>query len=140
MKLKQVETHLREAFGDELARRIDEHADDHAMRIDRLADFARALARDTSRTRCIKIQPNQVGAELDRGARVFDARHAADFYAHAHRTSSRAASNSGNFAAGLPSRSRLSPIRNARAPAASRRRMSSGALMPLSATISASPR
>src|SRR5271166_2477749 len=128
MKLEEVEPRLLKAFGDELARHVDEYANDFAMRIDRGTDFAGALKRDATGTRRVKIQANHVGAEIDRGARILDPRHAADFHPHAHCMLSKAATNSGSFAAGLPSRSRLSPMRNARAPAASRRRMSSAVL------------
>src|ERR1700733_7815792 len=134
MKLKKVELHRFEAFGDEFARLIHEHADQLVRVGDDLANLSRAFERHRARTRRIKVDPDHIGAAVHRSDGVLDAGYAADFHPDAHRaeTPSRARTNSGNFAAGLPSRRRLSPIRNARAPAASRRRMSSGVLIPLS--------
>src|SRR5579871_4774197 len=100
MKLEQVEADLGEAIRDELARGIDKDPGDFARRNDRVANFARAFERDASRTGRVEIHAYHVGAELDRGTRVFNSHYTANFYAHTHFTPSKAARSSGSFAAG----------------------------------------
>src|SRR5262249_38150274 len=79
MELEQVEPQLLVAIEDELARRIDEHADD-LMRVGNyLANLARAIERYRARTGRVKVQPDHVGAKVDRIEGVLGARDSADF-------------------------------------------------------------
>src|SRR5215469_9304751 len=134
-ELQQVERRGARSLVDIVAGSVDEHANDRGARADGGANLEGAIDVDTARSFRIEVQADHIGAGGDRGARVLDASDAADFHSNSHS----ARINSPSFTPGVPPRSKLSPIRNACAPAASSRRMSAGESIPLSVTISASP-
>src|SRR5262249_55667590 len=140
MELQQVEAEFPRTFVDERARFIDEHAHDLGSMSDNLPNRTRTGALEIARARLIKVQSDQVRAGQDGGLGIFDAGHAAYFDPYRHRESppDRASSKAASFARGSPPRSRLSPIKNPRAPARSSRTMSWGVSIPLSEIINAS--
>src|SRR5947199_227893 len=130
VELERGEADPRRDLLDQGARRVDEDADQrrvgHGLR-----DVARGLGCDVARARGVEVEPQEVGAGGDRGARVLDRAHAADLDLHGHRShSARAAPGSGRSM-------NASPTSTACAPAAVMRRTSAAERSPLSATTSA---
>src|SRR5579885_1026937 len=142
VKLEIIEPQRFAQRGDMSTVGVDEDADDGASGADRVADAAGGVEGDGAGAWRIEVEADEVGAAGDGGFGVGGAGDAADFDADGHRGAVpgvRAATSGVSARRGLPPRSRLSPMRKARAPAASRRRRWSGVSMPLSATMRARP-
>src|SRR5581483_10109733 len=118
---------------------IHEDSDRHRAASDRIAHGKRRIEVQIARAWGVEIQSDHVGARKDCGFDILRPGHPADLNANGHREA--AASGAGSapissesLAAGLPPRSRLSPIRKPPAPARSSRTMSEGLSIPLSET------
>ena len=107
---------------------VDEDADRQHLPRQQRDDRRRGLGRDVARALRIEVEAEEIGAGLDRRDGVRGARDAADL--DAERTLGRIdhANNSRSAAPGSGARMNVSPIRNARTPAASKRARSRGRL------------
>src|SRR5436309_10152137 len=129
VELEHGQADARRELLDARARRVDEDADQRRAGY-RLRDLARRLGGHVARASGVEVEPHEVGAGSDGGARVLERAHAADLDLHGHR------SHSASAAPGSGRSMNASPTSTACAPAAVMRRTSAAERSPLSATTS----